>query len=405
MRIVSINAVPPYPPTSGGQARTFNLLGRLHGRHDLTVLCFYRSAEEREGLAHLARLGWRIVAVPFARLNPAQPRTWSVAGRYLAAFGGARPAGVTHWDQPAMHAAVAEAAAGAAVVQAEETFLAPYVLGLPRGPIRTVTALDVYAVTLGRRLAVTQGWRPRWRLRREQARFARYEGWVAGQVDRVLVMSAVDAAFLREMNPAARLAVAPNGVDTRRLQPGPIRPRGQHLLFVGSPNHAPNVDAARWLLTEIWPALQRRRPDATLTLVYMDTPAVLALAAGQPGVRVTGRALDVTPYYREADLALAPLRIGSGTRLKILEAMALGVPILTTQVGAEGLALLPDQHAVYAETTAEWVDAACALLDDAARRHALAAAARTLAENRYDWDRIVEQIEAVYRELGADASR
>ncbi len=398
MRIISINTLPPYPPSWGGRVRAFHLLDRLRQRHDLTVLCFYRSADDLAGVQWLIDHGWNVQAIPFGRLQPTRPQTWPILGRHLRAAFGSRPAGVTHWDQPAMRAAVVAAARDADVVHAEDTFLAPYLFGLPGKPRRILTALDIYTVTLTRRLDVTTGWRARLSLRREIDRFARYEAWVSGQVDRMLAMSAVDAAVLRGLNPAARLAVVPNGVDTIRLQPGPIAPTGRRLLFVGSPLHIPNVDAAVWLLTEIWPRIRGRCPEATLTLVYMDTPAVLKLAAGQEGVRVTGRMLDMTPVYREADLCLAPLRIGSGTRFKILEAMALGVPVLSTAIGAEGLAAVPGQHYALADTAETLAGEAVALLADADRRRDLAAAGRALVETHYEWNNVVQQLEQVYME-------
>jgi glycosyltransferase involved in cell wall biosynthesis len=236
-------------------------------------------------------------------------------------------------------------------------------------------------------------------LRREATRFARYEAWISSQVDRMLVMSDADASALRRLNPVARVSVIPNGVDTYLLRPGPISEAGRRVLFVGSPQHPPNLDAARWLLTEIWPALHHRCPDATLTLVNMDVPPVSVLAAAQPGVRVTSQVSDVVPYYRQADLCLVPLRIGSGTRLKILEAMALGVPVLTTQIGAEGLEVVPGLHVALAESTEMLVAEAANLLAGAGRRYALALAARKLVEERYDWDQIVKRLEAVYSEL------
>jgi len=398
MRIISINALPPYPPTFGGLVRTFNLLDRLRRRHELTTLCFCRSAEDLENVRWLTDHGWDVRAAPFARLQPSRPQSWPALARHLAAAFGGRPAGVTHWDQPAMRDVLAAVAPGADVIQAEEGYLGPYLLRTTRGARRILTALDVYTVTLSRRLAFTTGWRARWSLRREIARFRRYESRISSQVDRVLAMSEVDADILRGLNPAARVAVVPNGIDTIRLQPGPIAEHGHRLLFVGSPLHQPNIDAAVWLLTEIWPRILQCRPDASLTLVYMNVPAVTRLAEGQANVRVTSRILDMVPLYREADLCLAPIRIGSGTRFKILEAMALAAPVLSTTIGAEGLAAQPGEHFALADTAEAFAAAAVALLADVDRRRRLAEAGRRLVEARYEWNRIVEQLEQVYRE-------
>jgi len=398
MRLVDVCPVPPYPPVSGGQVRSYHLLDRLRRRHELSLLCFYRSEEEWESLRWLAAQGWDVRAVPFARLYPARPATWGVLGRHLRALLGHDPAGVIHWDQPAMRDAVAEVAGRADVVHTECSYLAPYLLNLTGRAAKITTALDLYSVTLRRQLSVATDWRSRWYLRRELSRFARYEAWVAGQVDNVLVMSEVDAMLLRHLNPASRVVVVPNGVDTQVLRFEHPARMGRHVLFVGSPAHAPNLDAVNWLLTEIWPQLRRRCPETTLTLVNMNLSAVHLLADGQPGVDVTGQVPDVVPYYRRADLCLVPLRAGSGTRLKILEAMALGVPVLSTTIGAEGLNVESGCHIALADTTSAFVDEATALLRDAARRHALAVAARAFVEKAYDWDYIADKLEAVFYE-------
>jgi len=398
MRLVNVCPVSPCPPVSGGQVRSYHLLDRLRRRHELSLLCFYRSAEEQESLRWLATQGWDVRAVPFARLHPAWPATWGVLGRHLRALLGREPAGVTHWNQPAMRVAVAEVAARADVVHTECSYLAPYLLNLTGSATRITTALDLYSVTLRRQLNVATDWRLRWRLRRELPRFTRYEAWIAGQVDNVLVMSEVDAALLRRMNPAGHVVVVPNGVDTQVLRFEHVTRIGRHVLFVGSPGHAPNLDAANWVLTGIWPQLRRRCPEATLTLVNMDVPLVRTLADGQPGVDVTGQVPDVVPYYRRADLCLVPLRAGSGTRLKILEAMALGVPVLSTTVGVEGLSVEPGHHIALADTTKAFTDETIALLKNGARRHALAVAARALVEEVYEWDHIADKLEAVFYE-------
>jgi len=130
----------------------------------------------------------------------------------------------------------------------------------------------------------------------------------------------------------------------------------------------------------------------------MDVPLVRTLADGQPGVDVTGQVPDVVPYYRRADLCLVPLRAGSGTRLKILEAMALGVPVLSTTVGVEGLSVEPGHHIALADTTKAFTDETIALLKNGARRHALAVAARALVEEVYEWDHIADKLEAVFYE-------
>ena len=406
MRIININPLPPYPLVTGGHIRAYALLDRLRQRHDVTVLSFQRSAAEGEAVRVLAARGWNVHSVPFARFHPTRPESWPVLIRHLRARLGPQPAAVVNWDQPQMHTVLAEMTGHADVIHAEYSYLAPYLRSFwrPPGsrskrPALITTAHDVYSITLARQADLLASCRSRTRLQRTASQFSHYEAQLGDWMDGILAMSEVDAAALRRLNPQATIKVIPNGVDTKELQPGPMNREGRHLLFLGSPLHPPNLDAAAWLLTAIWPAIYQRRPDASLTLVNMDVPTIRSLASGQPGVSITGQVSDVVPYYRHADICVTPIRAGSGTRLKILEAMALGVPVVSTPIGIEGIEASPGREAIVAEDVEVFAGAVVALLADADRRTQVVAAARRLVETHYDWDQIVARVETVYTEL------
>ncbi len=186
----------------------------------------------------------------------------------------------------------------------------------------------------------------------------------------------------------------PNGVDVDAYQPLSDGPEGCSLLFVGTMSYTPSVDAMQYFCGEILPRI-RQSQDVDLWIVGRDpTASVMQLQGG--GVVVTGQVADVVPYYRRCNVAIAPLRAGSGTRLKILEAMALGRPIVTTSIGCEGLNVVDERDLMIADTPAEFAARTVRLLGDHALARQLAANARRLVVDHYDWDVLAERLLGVY---------
>ena len=230
-------------------------------------------------------------------------------------------------------------------------------------------------------------------------RLRRFERDLCRAADRVVCVSDKDAAALSALGLASPPTVITNGVDTARYHPAPAGaadlPRFD-LLFSGTFDYRPNVDAALWLARAVWPVLRARVPPATLGLVgRRPAPAVQALAH-LPGVTVTGAVPDDRPYLWGAGIYAVPMRYGGGVRLKLLTALAAGCPVLSTSMGAEGTAVVPDRDLLVADTPAAWVAASLRLLRDADLRARLAVAGRALVEERYDWSRLVRAFAPVY---------
>jgi len=216
-----------------------------------------------------------------------------------------------------------------------------------------------------------------------------------------LVCSDREREQLRRIAPSARIAVIENGVDTAAFSGiGTDIAGRKKLLFVGSMSYHANIESAVWFTREIWPAIHRKLPDLTLALVGSNpTPAVLALR--NEHVEVTGTVPSVEPYYGDALAAIVPLRSGAGTRLKILEAMAAGVPVISTTLGAEGLSVSPDRDILIADRAEDWIQAIDSL--SAERWSALASAGRRLVESRYDWEILGETLFRTFRDWLASA--
>ncbi|HID35095.1 MAG TPA: hypothetical protein EYP25_11130, partial [Anaerolineae bacterium] len=272
MHLLILSPISPLPIFTGGRQRLYQITREQARRHEVTFLSFCRNEEEGEGLAQLEReLGIRVVRVPFISLKRALRGKLSrdVAALARGQWRARRqrlPRDISVWDQPAMHRALSKELKRARydIVQVEWPYLAPYVLraGLP--PTALITH-DIFSVSLARRAAVQEDARARKALREQARRWEAYERFIYPRFTLVAAMSEADAAIIRDRAPQARIILSPNGVDARGIQPGPLRPDARHLLFVGSPTHEPNLDAACWLLTEIWPRLHARHPHLTLT--------------------------------------------------------------------------------------------------------------------------------------------
>ena len=291
----------------------------------------------------------------------------------------------------------------------------PRVLSRPGGQRPHVVFDDINAeYQLQRRACLTDLAQPRrlhaalysavqWR------RLHRYEARLCRESDAVVVVSATDTALLRQVAPEGRYVVLPNGVDTSAFAYRPALsareaaiPEGHapELLFTGTMDFRPNVDAMLWFAEAILPRLRRARPELRCLVVgKMPAPRLLAAARTCPGLEVTGAVPDVRPYLARAAVYVVPMRLGSGTRLKVLEAMAAGVPVVSTRMGLEGIAAVPGEHAYVADTPAAFADAVLRLLADPTEATRLAQHARALVETHYDWERLTPALPALYQTL------
>ena len=224
------------------------------------------------------------------------------------------------------------------------------------------------------------------------------EAW--RRADGVCFTSSDDDARARALVPEIRSTVVPNAVDVDYFRPEPSLPAsdGQTLLFFGTMNYFPNQDGVRYLLQEIWPILEKSHARARVKIVGSHPmPEVLAMRG--PRVEVTGLVDDVRPHLAGAAAIVVPLRVGGGTRFKILEAMSMGKPVVSTTIGAEGISAVPGEQILLADQPEAFARAAARLLDDAALAERLGGAGRTLIEGRYSWAAAGAQMERFVEEL------
>jgi glycosyltransferase involved in cell wall biosynthesis len=227
-----------------------------------------------------------------------------------------------------------------------------------------------------------------------------YERRTCRAADRVVAVSDVDAEALRWLAPGLEVTVIPNGVDLDFNRPGatpPAEGMGAHaLVFTGKMDYRPNVDAVTWFVAAVLPAILAQIPDACFYIVGQQPHARVQALAEHPAVTVTGRVPDVRPYIAGAGVYVVPLRIGGGTRLKVLEAMALGQALVSTHLGCDGFDFEDGQQAQFADDPAAFADAVVTLLRDRTQATDLGRRARAYVEAHFGWDAIVPRLEALY---------
>lgn len=383
----------PWPVNSGARVRAHNLAVRLARRHDLTLIGYTGPGASLEppepGLFR------RIVAVPEpSRVGGARLMLQLAA----SAFSRLPYAVSKHLSQ-----AMSDTVSG---LLSEGAFDLIHCDSLPLAPYATAAALP----------KVLDEHNVEWALWARHARFGRsipvrayavlqavgvrrFETRVCRLFGECVAVSDLDAAGLTKLCPQARVSVVPNGVDTQAFRPMPVTPEPGRLVFVGSMDWFPNQDGLRWFAAQVWPRLRRRCPHASLCVVGRRPSAQIAKLASANGFELIPDAPDVRPYMARAEAFIVPLRIGGGTRLKILEALAMQKPVVSTTVGAEGLALSHGRHLLIADDPEGFAGAVERVLREPAFAASLAGEGRDVVVSRYDWDTLADMLERVWERV------
>jgi GT2 family glycosyltransferase/glycosyltransferase involved in cell wall biosynthesis len=375
----------PYPPSHGGAVRMYNLMREVARRHDVYLVSMIEYEKERAAEAHL-RTFCRDVRF---HLRTPTPRTGFLDPISVQEF---------YSDEFARLIELVLGARDIDVIQMEYTVLAHFLPESAR--LRSVlTEIDLYFVSYLRAARAQAGIAGRALGLYEWLRMFRYEMKWCDRYDLVLAMSDHDRDVLARYVPARKIAVVTNGVDLSAYPMREETPVGEEVLFVGNFRHAPNVDSILHFHREVWPRIRRKSPRATLVIAGGNAPDDVAALGHDPAVTVTGYVPDLGPLYARAAVFVAPITRGSGTRLKIVEAMAKGCPVVSTTLGAEGLLVTPGEHLIVADDPQAFADGVVALLDDPDLRARTVRAARRLVEEKYDWRAIAEVLTRAYDRL------
>jgi len=403
LRVLHLTPELPYwPGGSGGATRQFHLLRRLAELgHEVTVVAPIPAGEAHRTL-ELAAAGVRVEGPvrPGSRVS----ETLGALARQPALVPMAATLPVLAWQGSVLWAAMVphvrrELARRPDVVTVEHDNAAQWVTELPVGVPAVLTLQNVGRGYYESRARAAGGPR-RLALGAEARRFARHDSRWLPRYCALVAVSDRDAEDLRA-DGARRVEVVPNGVAADELRPAPPSPEPATVLFTGTLSHPPNSDGIRWFAATAWRRVRAARPEAKLLVVGREPPRSVRELDGREGIEVVGPVADMAPWFARATAVVVPLRSGGGTRLKILEAFAGGRAVVSTRVGAEGLDVTDGRELVLADREEDIADGVLALLGDAGRRERLAAASRDLAERRYDWRVLGDQLDEVLRRVVA----
>jgi len=397
MRILWVSHTIPYPPKSGVHLRSYNLLRAVAMENEVDLVAFiqepwlkifYSSREEaiEDCGRHLRQF---CASVRFENIEklarPLGKQRTAVEGLFLPQCYTIR------WLQSrAARNMFAELSrrANYDLAHFDTLSLAPFRPLFPKIPA-TLGHHNVESHMLQRRAQNEANPMKRWYFSQESRRVRSYEARVAESFVRHIACSELDCDRLRAIAPRISAVAIPNGVDVEYFRPTTLATTDDSLIFVGSLNWYPNVDAVLFLLREVWPMLQARVPDVRLDIVgSAPPPSILRLASSLTNVRVHGFVNDVRPLIEGAAVYVCPIRDGGGTKLKLLDAFALEKCVVAHPISCEGLDVIPERHVLLAETPSEFADSIQNMLENRDLRVKIGKAARELVVNRYSFRQI-----------------
>jgi sugar transferase (PEP-CTERM/EpsH1 system associated) len=392
-RILFLTLAVPYPPTSGASTRNYHLLGHLAARHEVHLLTLSGVEDDDESLHRLRRVCAGVTTVRADHGDLIRKRL-----RQLASLPSRTPFAVATIGTRSLHTAFRDLLRTfkPSLIHVEGSPLAqlPFRCGTP-------LALDEHNIDyeLAVRMAVAERSPVRkvfhraeaWKLRRSET-----SAW--REFDGVSFTSERERQVALRIAPLTPMVAIPNGVDLEYFAPQPVEREPDAIVFTGIQSYRPNSDAVQFFHSRVMPRVLAERPLAHLYVVGQQPPAEVSRLTG-PKLTVTGKVADVRPYLARASVVVAPLRMGGGTRLKILEALAMGKAVVSTTVGCEGLAVRHGEHLLVADDPAEFAAHVARLCADPDLAMKLGARGRAVAIERYGWSGIAATLDRFHDEL------
>jgi glycosyltransferase involved in cell wall biosynthesis len=393
MRVLLLTQVLPYPPDSGPKIKTYYVLKYLAQKHDVTLVSFVRDTDKPAYIQHLETLCERVITVPITR---SKFRDLAFLGKSLLQN---QPWMMLRDERPEMRQVLAELAATTHfdVVHADQTNMGQY--ALPFTQSRKVLDLHNALWMLYKRLAETTApTNPmKYLLMRDWPLLKRYEGWLCQQFDAITAVTDEDRELLLEAGAPDKITVIPIAIDTDEKAQLTRAPQSPNIVHIGTMYWPPNINGINWFLDEIYPLVKAQLPEATCTLIGARPPeSIIQRGQADPSITVTGYVDDPLPLLSQASMMVVPLQAGGGMRVKILDALAQGLPMVSTTVGCEGIKVTHEQDILIADTPQDFAAATVRLLTDAALNARLTAEGRRTAENYYDYRQACRPLDPIY---------
>jgi sugar transferase (PEP-CTERM/EpsH1 system associated) len=385
LKVLFLSQRVPYPPNRGDKITTWRLIERLRRNHGVRIVAFAHDRGDLEAADALRAKGFEV-----ATFAPRQ--RWKA----LPLLAGSTPLTLGVYGSRALQREVDGCIDAMDLAYAYSSSMGAFFLrhALPR--VMHFAELDSdkwrqYAERTRPPLA--------WIYRREWRTLTAFETALARAVDENVFCTPLEQRLFQELVPGAPSIVMRNGVDLAHHRPSTAPPEPGFMVFVGVMNYYPNVEGVAWFCRSILPEIRRRVPGARLAIVGSHpTPAVQELAR-LPGVEVTGFVDDPRTWLARASVSVAPLRIARGIQNKVLEAMAMGLPVVGTRSATQGVDGVHGRDYLVAETAEEQVEAVCGLLRDSERARELGRGARAFVEANYDWETCLRPLDTILERL------
>jgi glycosyltransferase involved in cell wall biosynthesis len=399
MRILWVKVGGLWPATVGGRLRSLHTISALARRHELTLLTTHGVAgDDPSGLARELAHCRRVESFPHVLPKRGSMR-WgaSLARSWLSSL----PLDLWKCRVPSLAQEVQRCLQDEP--KAFDLCVCDFLVAASNVPLGTSTPVVHFSHNVEHRLwkrlcdAEARPWR-RALLQLEWRKMRRVEADVCATTDLTIAVSELDREALESLAPSARIRAVPTGVDISYFRPSATPQRPGSLVFTGAMDWYPNEDGMLDFIERTLPLIQREITGVSLTIVGRNPSPRLREVHGRQGIVVTGTVDDVRPYVAEAEVYVVPLRIGGGTRLKILEALAMGKAVVATSIGAEGLPLIDGEHFVAADSAEDMSRAVLELLRDPAKRAALGSAGRRLVAEKHSWERVALDFEKLCEE-------
>jgi glycosyltransferase involved in cell wall biosynthesis len=393
MRILWIKTELLHPVDKGGRIRTYQMLRSLTKRHHVTYLCLDDGTAAPNARSLATEYCHQLETVQF---NPPVKGGLRFFVDLILNLFSPLPYAITRYQSVELRARIAELAPNADLVVCD--FLTPSVNVPNELPSRKVLFQhNVESMIWERHVTVPQHAMRKLYMRQQWRKMERFESRMCQFFDHVVAVSNDDARIMKERYHVASVSAVATGVDIAFFahRPAPSHEANNELVFVGSMDWMPNEDGIRWFAECVFPQVRLLIPNAQLTVVGRSPPASMRrLASREAGIDVVGTVPDVRPYWERAAVSIVPLRIGGGTRLKIFEAMAMGIPIVSTSVGAEGLPVTHGDDLLIADSPEAQTAAIVSLLKDREAARRMADRARDYVAANCSWDVVAEQFVA-----------
>ena len=389
MKILFLSVRVPYPPNRGDKISTWRLVQRMKRAHDVRIVSFAHDEADRAAAEELERMGFEVHAFGFDSFRERIKALPVLLTR--------KPLTLSVYGSRAVQAEVDRQAREVDLGYAYSSSMGAFLL--PHDGLSRVVHFSELDSDKWRQYAEHKRFPASWIYRREWRTLFAFERELAHATDANVLCTPLEERIFTEEIPGVPAQVIRNGVDLEHYRPAPDEAEPGRLVFVGVMDYYPNVEGCVWFVNEILPRIRERIPAARFSIVgARPTPEVRRLAR-RPGVEVTGRVDDPRDWLRRASVSVAPMRIARGIQNKILEAMAMGLPVVGTTAATQGVEGQGGRDYLVADDAAQQVEAVCDLLRDSDRARELGRRARRFVEENNDWEICLRPLDELLERL------